>query len=276
MKVSELMTTSVCTVSSDTSVLQAAELMNEQEVGSLVVMDHGTVSGIVTSRDVRSSHPNRIIADAMTPDPISVSSDTLIWDALKLMDRHRIERLLVIDGYKLAGLVTREALKMKLSEFSDPLTGLYRAPYIQSIGEMLLQKKQPFHLLFVDLNNFGEINKRYGHPFGDDVILEFSGKVSSLMKEERDFCCRYAGDEFVIISLANEAEIRRIIPLLSRTVVIRNVAVSAAVGHVNGHAEPDFFSLSFRDLLGKASLMSTSAKPVLEGLENETRSAESE
>ncbi len=230
MKVSELMTSPVYTVSSDKSVFYAAELMNEWRVGSLIVMDHGTVVGIFTSRDVRSTHPNRIVADAMTPDPITITSEFFIWDALKVMDQHRIKRLLIMEEGKLAGLVTREAIKMKLSEFMDSLTGFYRAPYIQSVGEAFLKKKQPFHLLFIDLNGFGNINKRYGHPFGDDVIREFSGRMASLVKEDRDFVCRYAGDEFVMITLADEAEVDRYIRLFSCSVFINNVAVSAAVG----------------------------------------------
>ncbi|WP_141335645.1 GGDEF domain-containing protein [Paenibacillus sp. tmac-D7] len=261
MKVSELMTSPVYTVSSDKSVFYAAELMNEWRVGSLIVMDHGTVVGIFTSRDVRSTHPNRIVADAMTPDPITITSEFFIWDALKVMDQHRIKRLLIMEEGKLAGLVTREAIKMKLSEFMDSLTGFYRAPYIQSVGEAFLKKKQPFHLLFIDLNGFGNINKRYGHPFGDDVIREFSGRMASLVKEDRDFVCRYAGDEFVMITLADEAEVDRYIRLFSCSVFINNVAVSAAVGYVNGLEDPDFFSLSFREILRKASLLSTSAKP---------------
>ena len=131
MKVSEIMASSVYTVSSDKSVSYAAERMNEWKVGSLIVVDHGTVMGIITSRDVRSSHPNRIVADAMTTNPICTSPDRFIWDALNIMDRHEIERILIMEEDKMVGLATREAIKMKVSEFMDPLTGLYRAPYIQ-------------------------------------------------------------------------------------------------------------------------------------------------
>jgi diguanylate cyclase (GGDEF)-like protein len=254
------MTTPVHTVSSDISVSHAAELMNDWGVGSLVVMEHGAIAGIITSRDVRSSHPNRIVADAMTPEPVFVSPDIWIWDALKVMDEHHIERLLIMEQGKLAGLITRETIRMKLSQYIDPLTGFYRAPYIQAIGEAFLIGRQPFHLLFIDLNDFGNINKNFGHPFGDDVIRKFSGYIKSLIKKERDFLCRYAGDEFVIISLADDEEVSRFIQFFSQLFVINNVQVSAKIGHVNGRKEPDFFSMSFREILSKASLLSTSAK----------------
>jgi len=260
VKVDELISGPVHTISPEKSVFHAAELMDGQGTDTLVVVDQGAVAGILTSRDVRSAHPNRIVADAMTPDPVSVSPDVFIWDALTIMDRHRIGRLLIRDGNTLAGMVTREAVRIKLSELLDPLTGLYREPYIRAIGEALLEKKQPFHLLFVDLNDFREINKRYGHPFGNDVILAFARRMAEWTKETRDFLCRYGGDEFVMISTAGEETVDRFIRTISRPLSINRVTVSAAVGHVNGLKEPRFFSMSFRDVLAKASLLSTCAK----------------
>ena len=260
MKVDELISGPVHTISPEKSVFHAAELMDGQGTDTLVVVDHGVVAGILTSRDVRSSHPNRIVADAMTPDPVTVSPDIFIWDALKIMDRHRIGRLLIQDGNTLAGVVTREAVRIKLSELMDPLTGLYREPYIRAIGEALLEKEQPFHLLFVDLNDFREVNKRYGHPFGNDVILAFARRLAKWAKETRDFLYRYGGDEFVMISTAEEETVDRFIRTISRPLDINRVTVSAAVGHVNGLKEPRFFSMPFREMLAKASLLSTCAK----------------
>jgi diguanylate cyclase (GGDEF)-like protein len=237
--------------------------MNEWGVGSLIVEDYGSVSGIITSRDVRSTHPNRIVADAMTPNPINVPPSWFIWDALKIMDKHNIERVLIMEENHLLGLLTREAVRMKLSEYLDPLSGLYRAPYIQSLGESFLANNHPFQLLFIDLNGFGEINKRYGHPFGDDVIKEYSDLAVSLVVEDRDYVCRYAGDEFVIITTADEETVDRIVERVANPVDINGVSVSAAVGRLNSKREPEFFSLTFRELLSRASLLSTSGKQQL-------------
>lgn len=260
MKVSEVMTTSIYQVSSNKSVFYASNKMNEWETDSLIVVDHGTVVGIMTSRDVRSSHPNRIVADAMTPDPVTISPDIFIWDALKVMASRRIKRLLVMESGRPLGLATMEEIRVKLSLLMDPMTGLYRAPYIESIGEDFLRKKRTFHLVFLDLNEFGKINKRYGHPLGDDVIRGFSQSLASLVVEERDYLCRYAGDEFVIITQMDEAELNEYILRLSQPILIQSIPVSAGIGWVNGTQEPGFLNLSFRDILHKASLLSTSAK----------------
>lgn len=155
--------------------------------------------------------------------------------------------------------MTREKLQIKLNQLVDPLTGLYRAPYIQQIGEHFLNRRQHFRLLFIDLNNFGEINKLHGHPVGDDFLVEFSNRLRALTNEQ-DYVCRYAGDEFIVITCRDEYDGLQLEEALSQPVVIQNVALSASVGVVNGSLVPDFFSLTFRELISRASLLSSSLK----------------
>ncbi|HZG81982.1 MAG TPA: GGDEF domain-containing protein [Brevibacillus sp.] len=265
MKVSDMMVTVLHTITSDKSVAHAAERMSEHRVNSLLVMDHGEVIGMLTPRDICASHPNRIVADAMSPGPICISSDLTVWDAGRMMEEHGVEQALIMAEDKLEGWLTRETIKIKLAEYRDPLTGLFRAPYIQTIGERLLYEKKPFHLLFIDLNNFGQINKRYGHPFGDDVIREYSSLLAAMMDERYDHVSRYAGDEFVVISTADDDQIQSYIDQMETPIGIRHMQVSAAVGHVNGYSDANFFTYSFRELIEKASLLSTSTKQRIAG-----------
>lgn len=259
MKVAELMSAPIHCVSSYRSVQYASEMMAELEIGSLVVKDYDQTMGIITSRDVRKAHPNRIVADAMTPDPVTISADSFIWDALKIMEQLRIERLLVTRDASVVGMITRDAIRIRLGRLLDPLTGLFRQGYVQSIGNELLRNRERFQLLFIDLNKFGEINKRYGHPVGDDVIRGFAAKLSTLVAPE-DCLCRYAGDEFVILSSRTEQEMSALIEAITEPIDISGVTVSAAVGMLCGEKEPDFLSLSFREIISRASLLSTSQK----------------
>ncbi|TDF99432.1 GGDEF domain-containing protein [Paenibacillus piri] len=259
MKVREIMTSPIHTVTSERSVQYVSDIMSELKIGSLVVVDYGKTVGIITSRDIRSSHPNRIVADSMTPEPVSILQDQFVWEALDIMEKHCIERLLVIDGEQTIGIVTRETVQIKLSQILDPLTGLYRAPYIQHIGEYMLNQRQPFQLLFIDLNNFGEINKVYGHPVGDDIIVGFSNHLRS-SSDDRDYVCRYAGDEFVIITTRNEHDTLALVNSVSNPAMIHNINISAAVGLVNISLVTDFFTYSLRELISHASLQSTSIK----------------
>lgn len=263
MRVEEAMTRSVLSVSSGRSVLHASELMEKHRIGSLLVIDSGAVVGILTSRDVRSAHPNRIVADAMTAEPIRIPADAFVWDALRVMERHGIERLLVRAGAgedPPAGIVTREALASRLSEWIDSMTGLYKAPYIEAIATDLLGRGETFHLLFIDLNDFGAINKRFGHPVGDDLIRGFASKLKSVFAED-DCLCRYAGDEFVALTRRPASFVREAIDELTAGFATGPAVVSASVGWFDAGQEPGKTDgLSFRELILRASLMSTEAK----------------
>jgi len=261
VKVKEMMSSPVITVSSDKSVLHAAELMDELRIGSLAVTEHKEIMGIITSRDARKAHPNRIVADAMTPDPITVAADSFGWDALQVMEEKGIERLLITENDQVVGLVTRDTVRVRLSELLDPLSGLFRPGYIQTIVEELMSNRQNFYLLFIDLNNFGKINKQYGHPIGDDVIKGFSERIRSLTMPD-EFICRYAGDEFVIVSLREEDEIKKLVQALSDPFVISGVQVTSSVGVVKGSGDPAFLSLSFREIVSRASLASSTLKKI--------------
>lgn len=260
MKVGAMMSSPLRTVSSDKSVRHAAELMAKLEIGSLIVQDHGSIVGILTSRNVRETHPNRIVADAMTRNPVAVPADSFAWEALGTMERLRVKRLLVTDGDNRAcGIITRDTIRIQLSELQDPLTGLFRPAYVEAIGAEMLRKREWFHLLFIDLNNFGEINKRYGHPVGDDLIKGYADMLLSIGTAD-DYLCRYAGDEFVIVTVRPEASLQQLLDVLREPLVIDDIPVSTSVGVVSGFREPGFFSLPFRDLVSKASLLSTSLK----------------
>lgn len=259
MKVEDLELSPIHTVSSDRSIRYVSEIMNELHIGSLVVADFGSITGIITSRDIRSSHPNRLVADAMTPDPICISAGVFIWDALEVMEQYRIKKLLVMNNDNCIGLITRESIKIGLRELYDPLTGLYRSPYIQMIYEHSLIKQQPYTFIFIDLNGFGEINKRYGHPLGDDIIVGYANLLNSLL-EANEFLCRYAGDEFVMLVTDNHERATELEQQLLRTYVIQDVAVSASIGLIRNDSNPEYSNLPFRDIVSKASLLSTYLK----------------
>ena len=59
-------------------------------------------------------------------------------------------------------------------------------------------------LIFVDVDDFKEINDRRGHAYGDRVLAEL-GKVLQETARGEDTCVRYGGDEFCVV-LANSTE----------------------------------------------------------------------
>ncbi len=84
----------------------------------------------------------------------------------------------------------------------DPLTEIYNRRFFIKQFENTLQlgKRHGEHFCFVliDLDNFKEINERYGHLIGDKVLIEFSKILKSNFRET-DVPARYGGDEFVLL-----------------------------------------------------------------------------
>ncbi len=107
------MTRKVVTIESSKSILEAAKTLTDQHVGSLVVLKAGKPLGIVTDRDIvtravvvglslESEKLEKIISKPL----ITVSRDTLMLEAVELMERHSIRRIPVVSKDKIVGIVT--------------------------------------------------------------------------------------------------------------------------------------------------------------------------
>ncbi len=121
-EVRELMTAEVVTVTLETRFKELAGLMAIHEVSALPVLGPGgQVAGVVSEVDLLRKEqfqedPGRSARDVMTSPAVTVTPDATIVEAARLMDRHRIKRLLVVDADgRLAGIVTpRDLLRVYL------------------------------------------------------------------------------------------------------------------------------------------------------------------
>lgn len=103
----------VWSISSDTSVFEAVRMMAEKGVGALVVLDNGKPAGIISERDYarkvvlkeRESKKTRV-SEIMTSDVLYARPDHTVEQCLAIMTEKRIRHLPVMDGDKLAGIVS--------------------------------------------------------------------------------------------------------------------------------------------------------------------------
>ena len=104
------------TLDEEKTVRDAKQLMEQYSIGGLPVLSNGKLVGIITKRDIRfESDLNTLVKDRMTSkNLITVDSDTSNEDAKKILQKHRIERLLVVDKQNnLDGLITVKDLTKK-------------------------------------------------------------------------------------------------------------------------------------------------------------------
>lgn len=85
---------------------------------------------------------------------------------------------------------------------TDPLTGLFNRRYFQMEGERLMdlaiRHQHPICVMTFDIDHFKEINDRYGHPVGDEVLLYIADQMR-LTTRKTDIAARFGGDEFVFL-----------------------------------------------------------------------------
>ncbi len=91
---------------------------------------------------------------------------------------------------------------LKIISSIDKLTGVYTRKYFESVFEVQLKKahreKSPFSIIMADIDKFKSINDNYGHQKGDEILSNI-GKILLDNVRTTDICCRYGGEEFIIL-----------------------------------------------------------------------------
>ncbi len=110
----EVMTSSPKTVDAGSSAAEAAQLMKQANAGMIPVVDGGRLLGTVTDRDIAI----RVVAEGRDPQstrveeiastgPVTVTPDQDLDEALRLMARHQVRRLPVVEEDRLVGVVAQ-------------------------------------------------------------------------------------------------------------------------------------------------------------------------
>ncbi len=111
--VRDVMSKAVKVVRPDTSMKEVVATMNKFNIGSIIVVQAERPVGIITERDILRRLVEPCLApetlrarEVMTSPVISISETASIDEAAKLMVRRKIKKLLVVNGEKLAGILT--------------------------------------------------------------------------------------------------------------------------------------------------------------------------
>lgn len=122
------MTAATLTDAPDDTLAEASSKMWQQQTGSLLIMEGSSLIGIVTERDVLKTvaegHDPKSVSlrDVMTPDPVTIGSDTTLNDAAKIMFEKWFRHLPVVDdrGSVLGIISLRDLLTLVAESMDDP------------------------------------------------------------------------------------------------------------------------------------------------------------
>jgi diguanylate cyclase (GGDEF)-like protein/PAS domain S-box-containing protein len=91
----------------------------------------------------------------------------------------------------------------------DGLTSIANRRYFTKLAKAELSRStrynHPFTLLLLDIDKFKSINDTYGHPTGDQVLIELAEKCQNLLRNS-DIFGRFGGEEFAIVLVETDAE----------------------------------------------------------------------
>ena len=164
IKIKDIMVRDVITVAPQESVKKAAEIMNKNEIGCLIVVEDGKPVGIVTERDML----NRVllskkelekieVRDVMTKSIVSGKPDMEIISALRLMFKHGVKKLPIVDKSHLVGLVTLTDLAYSrgvLIEMSEIIKKMRTAP-----PERMVKVINPLFRIITPIERQTEVEK---------------------------------------------------------------------------------------------------------------------
>ena len=141
-------------------------------------------------------------------------------------------------------LVRDKADELEHQALHDALTGLPNRVLVIDRATQMLGRAQRIHALaaalFIDLDDFQQINDRFGHPAGDELLQTIAARLQAVMRGG-DTVGRLAGDEFVALvepgsfEVAPELVAERILEVLRQPITLRTpsrstVSITASMG----------------------------------------------
>jgi diguanylate cyclase (GGDEF)-like protein len=130
-------------------------------------------------------------------------------------------------------LLREQTMVLRSQTFSDGLTGIANRRHF----DMAIEKEHrrarrghlPLSLLMIDIDSFKAYNDHYGHPQGDQCLIQVAAALAAMLKRPCDLVARYGGEEFAAILPDTDAE-----QAWQMAEAIRLRAIELAIPHLPG------------------------------------------
>lgn len=191
---------------------QAWEILRREDAPRIVLMDRELpgIDGVEVVRRVREQAQEPYIyvllltvhdQESQLVDGLHAGADDYVIKPFRSHElQARLEAGRRILEMQQELLVSRNRLRSQATK--DPVTGLWNRIAIMEILNRELSRANrdgtSVGLVMIDLDNFKQINDSYGHPAGDEVLLECGQRMRECVRTY-DATGRYGGDEFLSV-----------------------------------------------------------------------------
>jgi len=211
-KIEEIMTHEVVTITPESTLHEAARLMGEKHIGSLVVMKYDTPVGIITERDLLSvvsrgidlekdwlvggvSIKEEKVEKFMSYPVITICLTSQVKEAARIMIEKRIRRLAVCESGNLVGIITASDMIRSLPEIPETMQVWFEVDYfmtkrvitadeetlVDRVAKIMAEKRIGSVIITSEGEPIGIFTER-------DLLTKFLAKDKSLIKEVGKVC----------------------------------------------------------------------------------------
>jgi len=197
-------------------------------VGSAVGLDADSVGRVRVGEGVVGHVAERaatllLAGEGSGPRPVAAEPAAPVVIAIPLYSQDRVSGVLAVYKENADAPFTREDMdtviflaeqggvaienvqlheEAKRLSLMDGLTGTWNRRFFQMQFRQVLATatrfERPFSVLMLDLDYFKQVNDTYGHSRGDAILVEFTQRVSNVLREVDTFA-RYGGEEFICL-----------------------------------------------------------------------------
>jgi CBS domain-containing protein len=211
-KIIDLMSKNVVTTYPNQTLYDAAQIMGEKHIGSLVVMLYDTPVGMITERDLLNvvsqgvdlekdwigggdSIRDQKVESIMSFPVTKICLTSSVKEAARIMIEKKIRRLVVCDSEKLSGILTASDMIGNLPEVEETMKVWFEVDYFMSKKVVTADEKtlvDQIALIMSEKKIGSVIITRDNKPFGifteRDLLTKFLAKDQSLIMEVGDAC----------------------------------------------------------------------------------------
>ena len=269
-RIQEMITRSPIWVNPEHTTHTAAILMSGYHISALPVMDGEQLIGMLTAQSILCVDAATKVQSVMDSNPPRVSPNYTIRETAEIMNNLNVEQVAILDENKLIGVITRGDIFSEIGRFVDPLTQL---PWTDSMRDWAIEKLRlgnEISVLFIDMDDFGKYNKKFGHIVGDQVLQAVAESIAKHLQPEIDFACRYGGDEFCVVTTRPSLEATTLGNTIQRAVEAIHISsidsgnISCTLGQYVGkrtrEREHIHYASTLNNLINLASKDCTSKK----------------